>query len=124
MGWVYTHRRIHVRPNLQRERLFLEDEYYVREELGRMINLPLLVRDHCIGALNIGSVRPGEPDPDDLKFLQQLATQIAYAIDHVLAYERIRRLTEQLRRENKYLAARSSCDVDLFDVELYTGAPS
>ncbi len=105
VGWVYTHRRIHVRPNLQHERVFLEDEYYAREGLSRMINLPLLAREHCLGTLNIGSVQPGEPDPEDLKFLQQVATQIAYAIDHVLAYERIERLTEQLRHENEYLAA-------------------
>ena len=70
-----------------------------------MINLPLTVRDRCLGTLNIGSIQSGYPDPADLKFLQQVATQIAYAIDHVQAYERIKRLTEQLRHENEYLAA-------------------
>ncbi|HMU54432.1 MAG TPA: sigma 54-interacting transcriptional regulator [Nitrospira sp.] len=105
VGWVYTNRRVHVRPNLQQKQEFLEDEYYVQEGLGRMINLPLMVRDRCLGTLNIGSIQSGEPDPADLKFLQQVATQIAYAIDHVQAYERIKRLTEQLQRENEYLAA-------------------
>ncbi len=105
VGWVYTHRRVHVRPDLQRDRRFFEDEYYVREGLGRMINLPLLARDRCLGTLNIGSVQPGDPNPEDLKFLQHVATQIAYAIDHVLAYEQIKQLTEQLRQENEYLAA-------------------
>jgi formate hydrogenlyase transcriptional activator len=104
VGWVYTHGRVHVRPDLQREQVFLEDGYYVQEGLGRMINLPLLVREHCLGTLNIGSAQPGEPDPDDLKFLQQVATQIAYAIDHVLAYQQIQQLSEKLRLENEYLA--------------------
>ena len=27
VGWVYTHRRVHVRPDLQRDRQFFEDEY-------------------------------------------------------------------------------------------------
>lgn len=103
VGWVYDHRAIHVRPNLQQERLFLEDEYYVREGLGRMINSPLLVGDSCIGTLNIGSVQHGDPDPEDLEFLQLVATQIAYAIDHVRAYEQIDRLRQQLARENEYL---------------------
>ncbi len=104
VGWVYDHRRLHVRGDLQQEQMFLEDHYYVQEGLGRMINLPLLVQEHCLGTLNIGSVHPGDPDPDDCKFLQQVATQIAYAIDHVLAYQQIKQLSEQLRRENEYLA--------------------
>lgn len=103
VGWVYEQRTIHVRPDLNRERVFLEDHYYVQEGLGRMINLPLLVGDSCIGTLNIGSVQGGEPDPGDLEFLQLVATQIAYAIDHVQAYEQIDRLRHQLARENEYL---------------------
>ncbi|GMV49928.1 MAG: Formate hydrogenlyase transcriptional activator FhlA [Nitrospirae bacterium] len=103
VGWVYDNRRLHIRGDLQQEQVFWEDHYYVREGLGRMINLPLLVREHCLGTLNIGSVQPGVPDPEDCKFLQQVATQIAYAIDHVLAYEQIKQLSEQLRRENEYL---------------------
>ena len=104
VGWVYEHRAIHVRPNLNAERLFLEDHYYVQEGLGRMINLPLLVGDACIGTLNIGSVQHGEPDPGDLEFLQLMATQIAYAIDHVQTYEQIDQLRQQLLRENEYLS--------------------
>lgn len=104
VGWVYEHRQVHVRPNLHAEQVFFEDKYYLQEGLGRMINLPLIVHDTCLGALNIGSVQTGEPDAEDLKFLQLVATQIAFAIDHVRAYERIKGLSEQLSRENEYLA--------------------
>ena len=103
VGWVYDHRAIHVRPDLEKERVFLEDEYYLQEGLGRMINLPLLVGESCIGTLNIGSVERGEPTPGHLEFLQLVATQIAYAIDHVQAYEQIDRLRHQLAQENEYL---------------------
>ncbi len=104
VGWVHDNRRLHIREDLQKEQVFLEDRYYVQEGLGRMINLPLLVRDHCLGTLNIGSVQTGHLDQDDCKFLQQVATQIAYAIDHVFAYEQIQQLSDRLRRENEYLA--------------------
>lgn len=104
VGWVHPHKQIHVRPDLKRERVFFEDDYYVQEGLGRMINLPLLVQRRCFGTLNLGSLERGQPDEEDLQFLQQVATQIAYAIDHVRAYEQITRLTEQLRLENDYLA--------------------
>ena len=90
-------------PDLRRERLFLEDDFYLREGLGRMINLPLLVGEQCLGTLNIGGVQAGDPDAEDLEFLGQVAAQIAFAIDHVQAYEQINRLREELARENEYL---------------------
>jgi formate hydrogenlyase transcriptional activator len=103
MGWVYDHKTVHIRPNLKQDQVFLEDEWYVQEGLGRMINLPLLVRERCIGILNIGSIESGAPDPGDLEFLTQVAMQIAHAIDHVQAYEQIDRLRNQLAKENVYL---------------------
>ena len=92
MGWAYDHKTVNIRPDLKRARVFPEDKWYVQEGLGRMINLPLLVGDKCLGVLNIGSIESGVPDPGDLEFLTQVAMQIAYAIDHVQAYEQINRL--------------------------------
>ena len=104
MGWVYDHKTVHVRPDLKREQVFLEDKWYVQEGLGRMINLPLVVKDQCLGILNIGSIESGMPDHEDMEFLTQVAMQIAYAIDHVQSYEQIDRLRERLAKENVYLA--------------------
>lgn len=104
VGWVYDHHRVHVRPHLQKEQLFIEDKSYLQEGLGRMINLPMVVQESCLGTLNIGSVEAGPPDPDDVEFLQQVATQIGFAIAQVNAYEEINHLREQLARENVYLA--------------------
>jgi formate hydrogenlyase transcriptional activator len=103
MGWAYDHKTVNIRPDLKRARVFPEDKWYVQEGLGRMINLPLLVGDKCLGVLNIGSIESGVPDPGDLEFLTQVAMQIAYAIDHVQAYEQIDRLRNQLAKENVYL---------------------
>lgn len=104
VGWVYDHQCVHVRPNLREQRVFLEDDWYVQEGLGRMINLPMVVQDVCLGTLNIGSIQTGQPDPTVLEFLQQVATQIGFAIAHVRAYEEINRLRDQLARENVYLS--------------------
>ena len=103
MGWVYDHQRLHFRAHIQQKQEFLEDAIYKEEGLGRMINIPMIVGETCIGSLNIGSVESGEPDPENVEFLTQVATQIAFAIDHVRAYEEIHRLKEQLTRENAYL---------------------
>jgi formate hydrogenlyase transcriptional activator len=103
MGWVYDHKALHIRADLKRDQVFIEDRWYLQEGLGRMINLPLLVGDRCLGLLNIASRESGAPDPGDLEFLTQVAMQIAYAIDHVEAYEQIDRLRNQLAKENVYL---------------------
>ena len=112
VGWVYDHQRVHVRPHLREERLFIEDESYLQEGLGRMINLPMVVQDACLGTLNIGSIEAGHPDPDAVDFLQQVATQIGFAIAHVNAYEEINRLREQLARENVYLTEELKANQD------------
>ena len=103
MRWVYNRGRRQMRPHLQQNPVFLEDAFYHEEGLGRMINIPMIIGDNCIGSLNIGSVESGDPDPENVLFLRQVATQIAFAIDHVRAYEEINHLKEQLTRENAYL---------------------
>lgn len=103
VGWVYDHREIHVRPDLQHHQEFIEDQYYAQEGLGRMVNLPLLARGSCLGTLNIGSVAVGEPDAETLEFLRQIATQVALAIENVRAYEQLTQLSEQLAKQNAYL---------------------
>ena len=103
IGWAFENKKVHIRPNLQEKQVFWEDKFYYEEGLGRIINLPLLVRDTCIGTLNIASIQTGDPDNEDLEFLGQVATQIALAIDHVRAYEKIKALGAQLAQENQYL---------------------
>lgn len=83
--------------------MFIEDQYYAQEGLGRMVNLPLLVRGHCLGTLNIGSVASGEPDGETVEFLRQVATQVALAIENVQAYEQLTQLSQQLTKQNAYL---------------------
>lgn len=100
VGWVYDHRKVHVRPHLQRTRVFLEDQWYAEEGLGRMVNLPLLARGSCLGSLNIGSVDSGEPCPETLEFLCQIATQVALAIENVRAYEQLKQINHPLPRPN------------------------
>lgn len=103
VGWVYDNREVHIRPNLQQEQVFLEDHFYAKEGLGRMVNLPLLVRGGCLGTLNIGSIASGQPDAVTLEFLRQIAVQVGLAIENVQAYEQLARLSLQLTKQNAYL---------------------
>lgn len=103
VGWVYDHREVHVRSDLQHHQVFIEDQYYLQEGLGRMVNLPLLARGNCLGTLNIGSIASGEPDAETLQFLRQVAVQVALAIENVQAYEQLTQLSQQLTKQNAYL---------------------
>ncbi|BCA54616.1 hypothetical protein W02_17560 [Nitrospira sp. KM1] len=103
VGWVYDHRRTHVRPDLQRQQVFFEDQYYAEEGLGCMVNLPLMTRGNCLGTLNIGSMASGQPDAETLEFLGQIAIQVAHAIENVQAYEQLHQMSQQLAKQNAYL---------------------
>ena len=92
-----------VREYRLKTQLFVEDQFYAEEGLGRMVNLPLLARRSCLGTLNIGSVESGEPDPEALEFLRQIAIQVALAIENVQAYEQLTRLSRDLAKQNAYL---------------------
>jgi formate hydrogenlyase transcriptional activator len=65
--------------------------------------IPLISRDRVLGTLNVASVREGAFGPDNVALLEQIATQIAIAVDNALAYQRIAELNEKLSKEKLYL---------------------
>ncbi len=87
IGWVYENRESHLRSNLQRSQEFVEDYTYFKEGLSRMLNLPLLIGDRCLGTFNIGSKEAGDPTQEEVSFLSQIATLLGLLVDNELAYE-------------------------------------
>lgn len=65
--------------------------------------LPLIHRGRAIGTLGIGSTEAGFYAQMDLRFLSQIANQIALAVDNVTAFEQITALTDRLLQEKQYL---------------------
>ena len=95
-GWVLDNRELHIRKDIQTHQEFIEDYSYAKEGIRRVINIPLLIRDSCLGSFNICSLEVGDPPREEIPFLRQVATQLAMAIDNILAYEQIARLRKQL----------------------------
>ena len=89
IGWVYENREPHIRSNLQQEQEFVEDYTYCKEGLRRMLNLPLLIGDKCLGTFNVGSVDKGEPLQEEIVFLSQVATLLGLLVDNELAYDQL-----------------------------------
>src|SRR5207245_8257806 len=47
MCWVYHHKALHIRPDLKRDPVCLEDHWQPQEALGRRTTLPLPASDSC-----------------------------------------------------------------------------
>jgi formate hydrogenlyase transcriptional activator len=80
-------------------------ERRLSEEIGlrSMLVAPLLAGERVIGALGVGSLTPDRFADEHEAFLTSVASQVAHAVEKVLAFEEISRLTGQLEQENLYL---------------------
>src|SRR4029079_14377334 len=73
-----------------------------QEGFRSLIVLPLIVRGKSIGTLNLGSLHPMRYGEAEAELLQEVANQLALAIENMREYEEIGRLKAQLERENVY----------------------
>ena len=75
----------------------------IREGLQSFCFLPLISRNRAIGVLVLGRLRDDAFTEDDVHFLEQIAKQIALAVENALVYREIRDLKDQLSKEKLYL---------------------
>jgi signal transduction histidine kinase len=69
-----------------------------------LLGAPLLVGDHVLGVVHVGTLTPRIFTRDDGELLRVVSSRAALAIDRALAYEQVVRLTE-LQRDFVALAA-------------------
>ena len=65
--------------------------------------VPLITRKGEVGTLNLASTRKDAFKSQDLDILQQVAAQVAIALDNARAYREIADLTDKLAKEKLYL---------------------
>ena len=65
--------------------------------------VPLIVARRGLGGLNFGSRTPNAYSAQDVEFMQQVARQVAVAVDNALNYEAAQAYEEQLARERDRL---------------------
>ena len=66
-------------------------------------SVPLIAGNHVWGALNPSSMIENAFGPTDIEYLQQVANQIAAALQNAHAYREIAQLKERLAQEKRYL---------------------
>jgi len=101
-GWVFDHQQP-LRRNLEEEQQFANERRLRAEGLRWLCAVPLILRGRSIGTLSVVSREKDPYSEEDAQFLQEVAIQVALAIENMKFYEEIATLKARLERENVYL---------------------
>ncbi len=88
---------------VESERTFPAEDQALADGVRSYVIVPLAARGRTIGTFAVASMRTHEYDEADVTFLQEVANQVALAIENMVAYEEIAALKARLERENAYL---------------------
>jgi formate hydrogenlyase transcriptional activator len=102
VSWVFDHQRP-LRRNLEKEQEFANEKRLWAEGLRSLCIVPLILRGKCIGTLSVVSREEDTYSEEDAQFLQEVASQVALAIENMKSYEEIATLKARLEKENIYL---------------------
>ncbi|HWY06850.1 MAG TPA: sigma 54-interacting transcriptional regulator [Candidatus Acidoferrales bacterium] len=72
-------------------------------EVGTVCVLPLVSRSRVLGVFGVIKYQDNAFAGDDIKFLAQIANQVAIAVENALAFGEIRELKDKLAQEKLYL---------------------
>jgi formate hydrogenlyase transcriptional activator len=103
VGWVFQHRRPLLRRDLSTEREYPAEGLALADGVRSFVIVPLVARGVAVGTLAVASVTTGQYSESDAAFLQEVASQVALAVENMKAYEEIAALKGRLERENVYL---------------------
>ena len=101
-GWVFDHQQ-HLRRNLEQEQQFANERRLWAEGLRSLCIVPLMLRGKSIGTLSVVSREKDAYSEEAAQFLQEVAIQVALAIENMKFYEEIATLKGRLEKENIYL---------------------
>ncbi len=80
-----------------------ENSFLREAGLRWVISTPLIMWDTVIGSVQLCYARDPALPSESIQLLEQVAQQIAIAIENMLAYERIESMSVQLQEEKSYL---------------------
>ncbi len=104
-GWVWQHQEPLVVSNLAMETRFPRvTDAVCQLGVKSYCVVPLTTAQRRLGALGFGSMQEATYDNADLEFLQQMARQVAVAVDNALNDQRARSFQQELAHEREQLA--------------------
>src|SRR5579863_9865787 len=98
-GWVWLNQQPLILSSLHTETRWPEFTTRARTEFGlsTFILVPLTSGDNRLGAFGFSSVAPYEPTPDELEFLERVASEFAVAVESFLAKQEAVHERDRLR---------------------------
>src|SRR5579862_2262127 len=102
-SWAFEHLQPLVRRNLEKEQEYPNERHLVAEGIQSICVVPLIFQGKCIGTLSLVSQEKERYSDEDAMFLQEVANQVALAIQNMRSYEEIDSLKARLEKENVYL---------------------
>lgn len=102
-SWVFEHLRPLVRRDLEKEQQYPNEIRLAAEGIQSMCVVPLALQGRCIGLLSVVSLQRDRYSDEDAVFLQEVANQVALAVQNMQAYQEIDSLKARLEKENVYL---------------------
>ena len=103
VGRVFREQRLLLRDDLGTQREYPMEERAYDDGVRSYVIVPLVGHGRSIGALAVASVNPHQYSESDAAFFQEVANQVALAIENMKAYEEIAALKATLERESVYL---------------------
>ncbi|MGD1156005.1 MAG: sigma 54-interacting transcriptional regulator [Terriglobia bacterium] len=101
---VWENQQPLVISNLEHESRFPVIDRLLREDGVRSLCvLPLTTAQRRVGAMGFGSIEASAYDAADLEFLQQVAAQVAVAVDNALNFQNAQVYQQELARERDRL---------------------
>jgi len=95
VGLVFQRQQPVVRGDLRAERLYPAEDWAYEDGVRSYVIVPLIARGRSIGTLAAASTTPDRYSEPDVRFLQEVANQVALAVENMKAYEE---LTDLSRR--------------------------
>ncbi len=103
-GWAWQTQQSWVVSNLDKEARFPRVTALMRQQgVKSFYVVPLTTAQRRLGALVFASLQEAAYDEVDLQFLQQVAKQVAVAVDNALNYQGVQRYQQELSRERVHL---------------------
>ena len=102
-SWVFDHQRPLVRRDLEKEKQYPNERRLAAEGIQSMCVVPLALHGKCIGLLSVVSQQRDRYSDENADFLQEVANQVALAVQNMQSYQEIDSLKARLEKENVYL---------------------
>ena len=103
-GWVWETQQTFVLDDLEKETPFAARLQTLRENgVKSLCSLPLTTAQRRLGVMSFGRGTTHEHSETEVAFLQQVARQVAVAVDNVLNFESAQAYQRQLARERDRL---------------------